>query len=254
MRKLESGEAWEKRGNDNAVKATTSYNAQKGPADDKLDNHAKNWAKIVDDFLLEKLNPSLTYKIMDTPLVVSLIKDIDISVTVGIPLKITYKIMHKILVDINKHALDVSKESFKKLPLHLANPVMILKNRNSEGELIKNEVVAITELKDNKGRSIIVPISFALKNNAYYVKTFFGREEGKGNITWLNGRIAKGDVLYADKKRTSELIKPAGQQSPIGLSIKSSFYGSIPNKNDLVKLKEQNPQMYSVATTNDIQY
>ena len=214
-------------------------------AAERLKEDAKVWENTVDSFMKGEIKSGVNSKIMGTPLVFQLIQDdLGIPIKAGIPLKIHYGILHKILRDTKKHALDITPDMMKELPTKLADPIMILKNRHGETkEVIPGEVVCVVDMKDAKGNTVIVPIAFAYKNGAYQVKTVFGRQ----STDWFTTRILMGDVLYANKEKTSAWIKPAGHQSPMGLSLGDSFYSSIKTETDLVKEKMKNPALYQGA-------
>ena len=69
---------------------------------------------------------------------------------------------------------------------------------------------------------------------------------------WFQKRLMMGDVLYSNKKRTTEWIKTHTEHQALeGLSIGSSFFSSIPTEKDLVKLKKSNPAMYQGQDINE---
>nr|DAX84660.1 MAG TPA: crystallin beta/gamma motif-containing protein [Caudoviricetes sp.] len=230
---------------DKAISIIERYNQEAANAQmaaERLQEDEKAWGKIVDSFMKGEIKSGVNSRIMGTPLVFQLIQDdLGIPIKAGVPLKIHYGILHKILRNTQKHALDITPDMMKELPTKLADPIMILKNRNGETkEVIPGEVVCVVDMKDAKENTVIVPITFAYKNGAYQVKTVFGKQ----SVDWFMERLLMGDALYANKEKTSAWIKPAGHQSPMGLSLGDSFYSSIKTDEDLVKEKMKNPALY----------
>lgn len=188
------------------------------------------------------------------PLVFGLIQEDGYSMEPGTPLKIAGSILRKVLLTkevqgvSHGHAGEIDAQILKQLPKKIADPIIILKNRNENQELIPQEVVVVIDLQDNQGKTIVVPITFEKKNNTYLVKTFFGKK----NPLWFQKRLMMGDVLYSNKKRTTEWIKTHTEHQALeGLSIGSSFFSSIPTEKDLVKLKKSNPTMYQGQDINE---
>lgn len=223
-------------------------------ADEKLKAAQAAWEKSVDDFLAGKLSKGTLVRIMDMPLVFGLIQEDGYSMEPGTPLKIAGSILRKVLLTkevqgvSHGHAGEIDAQILKQLPKKIADPIMILKNRNENQELILQEVVVVIDLQDNQGKTIVVPITFEKKNNTYLVKTFFGKK----NPLWFQKRLMMGDVLYSNKKRTTEWIKTHTEHQALeGLSIGSSFFSSIPTEKDLVKLKKSNPTMYQGQDINE---
>lgn len=223
-------------------------------ADEKLKTAQAAWEKSVDDFLEGKLSRGTLVRIMDMPLVFGLIQEDGYSMEPGTPLKIAGSILRKVLLTkevqgvSHGHAGEIDAQIIKQLPKKIADPIMILKNRNEHQELIPQEVVVVIDLQDNNGNTIVVPITFEKKNNTYLVKTFFGKK----NPVWFQKRLMMGDVLYSNKKRTTEWIKTHTEHQALeGLSIGSSFFSSIPTEKDLVKLKKSNPAMYQGQDINE---
>lgn len=230
---------------DKAISIIERYNQEEANAQmaaERLKEDETAWENTVDSFMKGEIKSGVNLRIMGTPLVFQLIQDdLGIPIEAGIPLKIHYGILHKILRDTKKHALDIAPNMMKKLPTKLADPIIILKNRDGKTkEVIPGEVVCVVDMKDAKENTVIVPIIFAYKNGAYQVKTVFGKQ----SVDWFMERLLMGDALYANKEKTSAWIKPAGHQSPMGLSLGDSFYSSIKTEADLVKEKMKNPALY----------
>ena len=166
-----------------------------------LSADAEHWGRVIEAFRKNLLDKTITHKIMDTPLVMTLIrKNSGISIAPGTPLGASVKVINKILVD--KHSLEIDDETFKSLPYEVADPVMILINRDDKHNLIPNEVIIVTELEDKNKKRVIAPFRL-IKNTEgnYQLKTFFGRKNGEQSLTWLQQRLAYNDLLYADKKK-----------------------------------------------------
>ena len=232
-------------------------NNQPLTGEEKLARDVAKWKQIVYDYTTGDYNFSKMVKIMDTPLVFSLIgKGLGVNIEPGIPLKISYRNIRKIIDYIDDgehhgHADEMTIELVNQMPEQLVDPVMILRNRDGQKDnkpIIPNEAVVVIELKtkdeNGKEKTVIIPIRFEKQNGYYSVKTAFGR-----NDSWIEDRLRLGDLLYVNKKKTSAWIKPSNQQLIGGITMRSFSHLSVPTEKDLVKLKRENPTMYQQGRT-----
>lgn len=223
-------------------------------ADRKLYEDETAWGKQLDAFMsMSDKNFMRVYKIMETPLVFSLLNDQGFHVQLGKDIAISHAMLWKVLREkevkgkSHGHALDMTPEIMKGLPRALANPIMILRNRKGDdpnAPILPDEIVAVVDLQDKNGSTAIVPIVLKERNGKYMLKTFFGKDDP----TWFQKRMMLGDVLYAHKKRALDWVKAIQRhKAPGRFTLQDSFFNSISTDADLVKAREENQSFYQSA-------
>ena len=211
----------------------------------KLQADITQWGKILNDLQNGTLKQGVN-KIMSAPLVFSTIKDPDYKFTTG-DVYITTKMLNKVFATKHAHKFDLNV--MKQLPGALSNPIAIFKNFDPVANAsVKGEIVAVVELRDTQNNLVRVPLVFDVQSgrNSYQtrVKSIFPRV----NTTWYSNAINNGDLLYVNTKKINQLtvnnVQSSGQMSVSW----SNIINSIPNENDLDKLrKKHNYQYYQSA-------
>ena len=223
-------------------------------ADRKLYEDETAWGKQLDAFMsMSDKNSMRIYKIMETPLVFSLLNDQGFHVQLGRDIAISHAMLWKVLREkevegkSHGHALDMTPEIMKELPRALADPIMILRNRKGDdpnAPILPDEIVAVVDLQDKNGSTAIVPIVLKERNGKYMLKTFFGKDDP----TWFQKRMMLGDVLYAHKKRALDWVKAIQRhKAPGRFTLQDSFFNSISTDTDLVKARVDNEGFYQSA-------
>ena len=211
----------------------------------KLQADITQWGKILNDLQNGMLKQGVN-KIMSAPLVFSTIKDPDYKFTTG-DVYITTKMLNKVFATKHAHKFDLNV--MKQLPGALSNPIAIFKNFDPVANAsVKGEIIAVVELRDTQNNLVHVPLVFDVQSgrNSYQtrVKSIFPRV----NTTWYSNAINNGDLLYVNTKKINQLtvnnVQSSGQMSVSW----SNIINSIPNENDLDKLrKKHNYQYYQSA-------
>ena len=211
----------------------------------KLQADINQWSKTIDDLQSGTLKQGVT-KMMSAPLVFNTIKDPDYKFTTG-DIYITTKMLNKVFA--NKHAHKFDLNVMKQLPGALSNPIAIFKNFDPVNKTsVKGEIIAVVELRDTQNNLVHVPLVFDVQSgrNSYQtrVKSIFPRV----NDAWYSNAIHNGDLLYGNTKKINQLtvnnVQSNGQMSVSQFMINHS----IPNENDLDKLRKQyNYQYYQAA-------
>ena len=211
----------------------------------KLQADITQWVKILNDLQNGTLKQGVN-KIMSAPLVFSTIKDPDYKFTTG-DVYITTKMLNKVFATKHAHKFDLNV--MKQLPGALSNPIAIFKNFDPVANAsVKGEIIAVVELRDTQNNLVHVPLVFDVQSgrNSYQtrVKSIFPRV----NTTWYSNAINNGDLLYVNTKKINQLtvnnVQSSGQMSVSW----SNIINSIPNENDLDKLrKKYNYQYYQSA-------
>ena len=231
--------------NMNAVLENQKGYAQQLAMHQKLQADITQWGKILNDFQNGTLKQGVN-KIMSAPLVFSTIKDPDYKFTTG-DVYITTKMLNKVFATKHAHKFDLNV--MKQLPGALSNPIAIFKNFDPVANAsVKGEIIAVVELRDTQNNLVHVPLVFDVQSgrNSYQtrVKSIFPRV----NTTWYSNAINNGDLLYFNTKKINQLtvnnVQSSGQMSVSW----SNIINSIPNENDLDKLrKKHNYQYYQSA-------
>ena len=229
----------------NAVLENQKGYAQRLAMHQKLQADITQWGKILNDLQNGTLKQGVN-KIMSAPLVFSTIKDPDYKFTTG-DVYITTKMLNKVFSTKHAHKFDLNV--MKQLPGALSNPIAIFKNFDPVANAsVKGEIVAVVELRDTQNNLVHVPLVFDVQSgrNSYQtrVKSIFPRV----NTTWYSNAINNGDLLYVNTKKINQLtvnnVQSSGQMSVSW----SNIINSIPNENDLDKLrKKHNYQYYQSA-------
>ena len=231
--------------NMNAVLEKQKGYAQQLAMHQKLQADITQWGKILNDLQNGTLKQGVN-KIMSAPLVFSTIKDPDYKFTTG-DVYITTKMLNKVFNTKHAHKFDLNV--MKQLPGALSNPIAIFKNFDPVANAsVKGEIIAVVELRDTQNNLVHVPLVFDVQSgrNSYQtrVKSIFPRV----NNTWYSNAINNGDLLYVNTKKINQLtvnnVQSSGQMSVSW----SNIINSIPNENDLDKLrKKHNYQYYQSA-------
>jgi hypothetical protein len=231
--------------NMNAVLENQKGYAQQLAMHQKLKADITQWGKTLDDLQNGTLKQGVN-KIMSAPLVFSTIKDPDYKFTTG-DVYITTKMLNKVFNTKHAHKFDLNV--MKQLPGALSNPIAIFKNFDPVANAsVKGEIIAVVELRDTQNNLVHVPLVFDVQSgrNSYQtrVKSIFPRV----NTTWYSNAINNGDLLYVNTKKINQLtvnnVQSSGQMSVSW----SNIINSIPNENDLDKLrKKHNYQYYQAA-------
>lgn len=222
----------------------TGY-AQQLAMHQKLQADITQWEKTLTDLQNGTLKRSVN-KIMSAPLVFSTIKDPDYKFTTG-DVYITTKMLNKVFATKHAHKFDLNV--MKQLPGALSNPIAIFKNFDPIANAsVKGEIVAVVELKDTQNNFIHVPLVFDVQSGrgGYQtrVKSIFPRV----NATWYSNAINNGDLLYVNTKKINRLTVNNVQSNGQVSVNRSNIINSIPNENDLDKLrKKYNYQYYQSA-------
>lgn len=212
----------------------------------KIETAIKNWGQVVDDQLSGK-QINRTVQIMDSPLVLQML-GFDGAVMID------PSIIHKVIT--GKHANQISIDDIKLLPKKIANPVAVFKNYNGRSQkAVPDEAILVLDMYakngnpniNASGENIQVVVTFtktANGTNINKIKTITPRR----NINWYNQQIANGNLLYANTKKINRLVTGSRQQMAQPVTKQFIVNNSIPNEDDLDKLRKQhNYQYYQAA-------
>ena len=212
----------------------------------KIETAIKNWGQVVENQLSGK-QINRTVQIMDSPLVLQML-GFDGAVMID------PSIIHKVIT--GKHANQISIDDIKLLPKKIANPVAVFKNYNGRSQkAVPDEAILVLDMYakngnpniNASGENIQVVVTFtktANGTNINKIKTITPRR----NINWYNQQIANGNLLYANTKKINRLVTGSRQQMAQPVTKQFIVNNSIPNEDDLDKLRKQhNYQYYQAA-------
>lgn len=186
---------------------------------------ADNFRKQVDEWGAGSYEPERYINFGKTPEVFKLLGS-DSS-----QLSIQSQVLNKVIKE--KHGLDV--DVVKQLPEQLANPVMILKSRT-----VPNALVALTELVDNEGRSVIAAIHLNKKAGRNLVVDKITSVYGRNNAgKFISENIKEGNLVYLNKAKSHKWATTQGLQLPEVVQSNDGFSKAIiANEDDLVKYSQ----------------
>lgn len=141
------------------------------------------------------------------------------------------KCMREATADEHGHLL--TEEMLQALPDELRNPILILKGSH------EGSVVAVTELKDNENKEVIVSVEFN-SGQDFGVVNRITSAYGKDNFQkYLNREIyEKSNLIAVNKNKANEMLRPFGLQLPTGNTF-ISFDNSIAYTLDNVKYPDE---------------
>lgn len=219
-------------------------------AKEKLKTDMKKWAKVVDEFKVEKQEGEnkkydKSENLMESPLVFKMAE------VPLYPITISREVIDKILrmptAKRHGHGEQINKTLLKELPRAFADPWGIFKYTDKQGEklLILTDLTALNGHKKNgePEDKIIAPILLEKKygHKRYHaVQSAYGKE----GYEMLLGHLY--DLKYLNKKEGLAFLTAIGLQSPKRVTLSPSFISSIADENDLHKLKEANPEKYQI--------
>lgn len=220
-------------------------------AEQRLKDDVAKWGKTVDK--LKRLPNSGYVDIMTTPLVMSYCG------ANIVPIRMKTGKLKRILFSAEKGHKDITPEILKQLPEAIADPVAITPSNTNPGSF-----VIITELKSDTGMNVTVPIELVGTHNGNYeanialsVYTRTNRETGQVHPEWYQGVFEgwansypkNNDVMYyANEKKITSWYADTRLKLPSTAYHTSDFFNaSIPNENDLHKMKSENPGFYQKA-------
>ena len=198
-------------------------------ANEKLLEDENNFSGIVDEYKAGTLNETKPYKVMTTPLAITLAGGKILPVTID-----GGRINHIF----EKHFDGMTPDLLKQLPRAFADPIMVL-------DSYSGRKVVVLELKDAQGSTIIVPLDLDVSRDRYKVNAInsaYGKGGANGtNYNWfIEHNIKKGRVAYVNKEKTAKWLQSDSSDSAIkGTDLDGFLNNSIPDENALRKRREE---------------
>ena len=132
----------------------------------------------------------------------------------------------KVLNILEKHK-EITIDEIKKIPDIIENPVLILKSKNKDrGGKQNTRLIIYGSVKGKDGKAVLSVLDLRPVENNLAINDM---QKVSSVYTKDNNPVAfieNSDIVYADKKRTANLLKSIGFQMPIELR-QSGYIGSI---------------------------
>lgn len=191
---------------------------------------------------LKEYNPksNVFVKIMDTPLVLQMIGGLDYDVV----------IKQSKIADIQEKHPEITLNELEQLPFALVDPVAIFKSST-----VKDSIVVMAEMKADNGLNVVIPMQLnKTKRNNTIVYSLVNSVYTKDTVEnkWYQDYLENpefGTPLYINEQKVTNWYLAEGLSLPQAKYHISDFFNvSIPNENDLDKLRKQhNYQYYQAA-------
>lgn len=157
---------------------------------------------------------------------------------------------------------EMTLEEIKKIPQILENPILILKSRNVGREAYANSrIVMFGTVKAQNGLPVLTVLDLKPTENHLVIDDMQKVSSAYTKDNNPVGYVSKSDVMYADEKRTTKLLRAIGFQMPIALQ-RSGYVGSISYSRDIVNIEgipfsdvvseEQNQQRTNTLTDREV--
>lgn len=217
----------------------------------KLAIDEQNFAKNVDAIVQNTYEGDGAVPVMSTPLA------LELAGAEILPVEISPKNLKKITI--GKHNVangeGMTPDIVKQIPRALTDPLMIFEAEYS-GKKGENRIIAVLDLKDQNGTTIVTPFELKQKNNkkGYEINEMlsaFGKEDKftKQQATkWYEDNVSAGRLRYINKGKTAEWLKSARDEYPmLERAVDSSLTLNIPTEKDFVNLKNRKTEQYSLG-------
>lgn len=214
----------------------------------KLAIDEQNFAKNVDAIVQNTYEGDGAVPVMSTPLA------LELAGAEILPVEISPKNLKKITI--GKHNVangeGMTPDIVKQIPRALTDPLMIFEAEYS-GKKGENRIIAVLDLKDQNGTTIVTPFELKQKNNkkGYEINEMlsaFGKEDKftKQQATkWYEDNVSAGRLRYINKGKTAEWLKSARDEYPmLERAVDSSLTLNIPTEKDFVNLKNRKTEQY----------
>ena len=177
-----------------------------------------------------------------------------------------YMLSDKINTILTVHP-EMTLEEIKKIPQILENPILILKSRNVGREAYANSrIVMFGTVKAKNGLPVLSVLDLKPIEDHLVIDDMQKVSSAYTKDNNPVGYVSNSDVMYADEKRTTKLLRAIGFQMPIALH-QSGYVGNISYERDIVNIsgvpfssvvketEEQNQQRTSTLTDREaLQY
>ncbi len=121
---------------------------------------------------------------------------------------------------------EITIEEIKKIPQILEDPVLVLKSQNKHNSSQNTRLVMFGSVKGQNGKPVLAVMDLRPVENNFVIDDMQKVSSAYTKTSSPVDFVKNSDILYADKKRTTSLLRTIGFQMPIELR-KGGYIGSI---------------------------
>lgn len=213
MRRIESGEAWERDSskNDSKGKFFSLFSKEE---QSRWKEYGRKFKDNVAKALNGEIKSNAVIKVCDTPMI---LKELGVS---NLPIKMRIGLAANTTKAKGeaRHAHDLTPEMLEQIPQALNEPVFVMKSAT-----VADDIVVFTDIKDSEGRSVIVPL--AIQKNigrqdvANVIKSIYGRDN---EDLFVTKNVLAENVLYANTEKSPAWLREFRLQLPSLVTKQSS--------------------------------
>ena len=213
-RKIELGEVWGEKANKDRTGSGDKYQSvlRNAPdtflSDEQKEAYKKDGENFIKDLHNDKVSPTSYVKMTSSPLI---LQKLGYSANDIVMLK--SKALTAMKPDGSEsHAHGLTDKMMAEAAMALHEPVFVMQSKTRPND----SIVVFTEIKDGKGRSIIVPIQITKNENgiANVATSEYGRNSEE---MFIAKQFVGGRILYANSKKGPAWAEPTRLRLPLGL-------------------------------------
>lgn len=212
--RIELGEVWGEENNKDRTGGGDKYQSvlRNAPdtflSDEQKQTYKKDGENFIKDLHNDKVSPTSYVKMTSSPLI---LQKLGYSADDIVMLK--SKALTAMKPDASEpHAHGLTDKMMAEAAMALHEPVFVMQSKTRPND----SIVVFTEIKDEKGRSIIVPIQITKNKNgiANVATSEYGR---KSEELFIAKQFVDGRILYANSKKGPAWAEPTRLRLPLGL-------------------------------------
>ena len=213
-RRIELGEVWGEKNNKYRTGSGDKYQSvlRNAPdtflSDEQKQTYKKDGENFIKDLHNDKVSPTSYIKMTSSPLI---LQKLGYSADDIVMLK--SKALTAMKPDASEpHAHGLTDKMMAEAAMALHEPVFVMQSKTRPND----SIVVFTEIKDEKGRSIIVPIQITKNKNgiANVATSEYGRNSEE---LFIAKQFVDGRILYANSKKGPAWAEPTRLRLPLGL-------------------------------------
>lgn len=213
-RRIELGEVWGEKNNKDRTGSGDKYQSvlRNAPdtflSDEQKQIYKKDGENFIKDLHNDKVSPTSYIKMTSSPLI---LQKLGYSADDIVMLK--SKALTAMKPDASEpHAHGLTDKMMAEAAMALHEPVFVMQSKTRPND----SIVVFTEIKDEKGRSIIVPIQIT-KNKSGVANVATSEYGRNSEALFIAKQFVDGRILYANSKKGPAWAEPTRLRLPLGL-------------------------------------
>ena len=213
-RRIELGEVWGEKNNKYRTGSGDKYQSvlRNAPdtflSDEQKQTYKKDGENFIKDLHNDKVSPTSYIKMTSSPLI---LQKLGYSADDIVMLK--SKALTAMKPDASEpHAHGLTDKMMAEAAMALHEPVFVMQSKTRPND----SIVVFTEIKDEKGRSIIVPIQIT-KNKSGVANVATSEYGRNSEALFIAKQFVDGRILYANSKKGPAWAEPTRLRLPLGL-------------------------------------